>query len=128
MLPEKPAETGFPIHDLIRRRWSPRAFADRHVEPEKLGSLLEAARWAASSNNEQPWRFILATRENPNDFARLLGCLKESNQVWVRHASVLMLSVARLTFTEDGQPTAMPFTMSDRPSPAWRFKPRRWGL
>lgn len=104
MLPEKPAETTFPVHDLIRRRWSPRAFADRPVEPEKFGSLLEAARWAASSNNEQPWRFILATRERPEDFARLLGCLKESNQVWARQAPALMLSVARLTFADDGEP------------------------
>ena len=104
MLPDKPAETEFPIHDLIRRRWSPRAFADRPVELEKLGSLLEAARWAASSNNEQPWRFILAGRERPDDFARLLGCLKESNQAWARHAPLLMLSVARLTFTDDCDP------------------------
>lgn len=104
MLPEKPAETEFPIHDLIRRRWSPRAFDDRPVEPEKLGSLLEAARWAASSNNEQPWRFILAPRERPEDFARLLGCLKESNRIWARQASVLMLSVARLTFADDAEP------------------------
>ena len=104
MLPEKPAQTEFRIHDLIRRRWSPRAFADRPVEPEKLGSLLEAARWAASSNNEQPWRFILATRERPEDFARLLGCLKESNQAWARLAPVLMLSVVRLTFADDDEP------------------------
>ena len=109
MLPEKPAQTEFRIHDLIRRRWSPRAFADRPVEPEKLGSLLEAARWAASSNNEQPWRFILATRERPEDFARLLGCLKESNQAWARLAPVLMLSVARLTFADDDDPNRHAF-------------------
>lgn len=104
LFPEKPAETAFPIHELIRKRWSPRAFANRPIEPEKLGSLLEAARWAASSNNEQPWRFILATRERPEDFGRLLGCLKESNQAWARQAPVLVLSVARLTFADDGEP------------------------
>ena len=61
---EKPADTQYPIHDLLRRRWSPRAFDDRPIEPEKLRSLFEAARWAPSSNNEQPWRFLVATKEN----------------------------------------------------------------
>ena len=59
---EKPAETQFPIHDVLRRRWSPRAYSDRMVEPEKLKSLFEAARWAPSSNNEQPWHFIVGTK------------------------------------------------------------------
>lgn len=62
---EKPADTRYPVHDLLRRRWSPRAFADRTVEMDKLRSLLEAARWAPSSRNEQPWYFIIATLENP---------------------------------------------------------------
>ena len=52
---EKPAETAYPIHELLRRRWSPRAFSDKMVETDKLRSLFEAARWAPSSNNEQPW-------------------------------------------------------------------------
>lgn len=103
MMPEKPAETQYPIHDLIRRRWSPRAFADRAVAPEVLGSLLEAARWAASSNNEQPWHFIVATKEQEREFAALLDCLNASNQTWAKQAPVLMLSVARLTF-DDGKP------------------------
>ena len=66
-MPEKLAETDYPIHDLIRNRWSPRAFADRAVEPEKLLSLLEAARWAPSSYNYQPWGFIIATKDNPEE-------------------------------------------------------------
>src|SRR5437588_616426 len=57
-----------PIEDLLRRRWSPRAFADRAVEPDKLLSLLEAARWAPSSFNEQPWAFAVGTRERPEDY------------------------------------------------------------
>ncbi len=61
---EKPANTKYPIHELLQRRWSPRAFSDKMVEPSKLQSLLEAARWAASSYNEQPWSFIIATKEN----------------------------------------------------------------
>ena len=61
---EKPANTDHPIHDLIRRRWSPRAFAARPVEAEKLASLFEAARWAPSSFNGQPWHYIVATKDD----------------------------------------------------------------
>lgn len=95
---EKPAEITYPIHDLLRRRWSPRAFSDRMIEPEKLRSLLEAARWAPSSFNEQPWSFIVATKENETEYNRLLSCLTEGNIPWAQHASVLMLSVAKLHF------------------------------
>lgn len=98
---EKPAETQSPIHDLLKRRWSPRAFAERPVEPEKLRSLFEAARWAPSSNNEQPWRFLVATKQNKADWDRLFTCLVEGNQKWAHQAPVLMLSVATLTF-DDG--------------------------
>jgi nitroreductase len=98
---EKPAETQSPIHDLLKRRWSPRAFAERAVEPEKLRSLFEAARWAPSSNNEQPWRFLVATKENKADWDRLFTCLVEGNQKWAHQAPVLMLSVATLTFDDE---------------------------
>ncbi len=100
---EKPADTGTPIHELLRRRWSPRAFADREVEPEKLRALWEAARWAPSSSNEQPWSFVVARREDRAEFDRLLGCLVEGNVVWARHAPVLMLAVARLSFERSGR-------------------------
>lgn len=98
---EKPAETHSPIHDLLKRRWSPRAFAERSVEPDQLRSLFEAARWAPSSNNEQPWRFLVAAKETRADWERLFACLVEGNQKWARRAPVLMLSVAKLTF-DDG--------------------------
>jgi nitroreductase len=98
---EKPAETQYPIHDLLMRRWSPRAFDERPVEPDTLRSLFEAARWAPSSNNEQPWRFLVATKENKADWDRLFTCLVEGNQKWAHQAPVLMLSVATLTF-DDG--------------------------
>lgn len=101
MKPQKPAETAYPIHELISRRWSPRAYSDKPVDAATIGSLLEAARWAASSNNEQPWRFMVATKAQPAEFAALLDCLKESNQVWAKQAPVLMLSVAKHTF-DDG--------------------------
>ncbi|GKS57122.1 hypothetical protein YTPLAS18_06490 [Nitrospira sp.] len=100
MTHEKPAKTQFPVHDLIRRRWSPRAFADRAVDPATLGSLLEAARWSASSNNAQPWRFLIATRDQPEHFAAMLDCLAPGNQTWAGHAPVLMLSVAHLHFDD----------------------------
>jgi nitroreductase len=100
---DKLAVTTFPIHDLIRRRWSPRAFADRPVESGKLGSLLEAARWAASSYNEQPWAFIVATREQTTDHTRLLECLVEFNRGWADAAPVLLLAVAHLQFAKNGQ-------------------------
>jgi len=100
---DKLAETQFPIHDLLRRRWSPLAFADRLVEPEKLGSILEAARWAASSFNEQPWGFIVATKQDEPEWSRLLSCLVEGNQVWAKQAPVLMVSVVKLTFGRNGE-------------------------
>lgn len=98
---EKPANSQYPIHQLLQKRWSPLAFSQQQVEKEKLCSLLEAARWAASSYNEQPWHFIVATQENPEEFKRLLSCLAEGNQVWAKHAPVLMLSVAKLYFEKN---------------------------
>lgn len=106
---EKPADTQYPIHELLRRRWSPRAFADRRVEAETLRSLLEAARWAPSSSNEQPWSFIMAGKDDEAEFGRLLSCLVEANSIWVQHAPVLMVSVARLSFEEDGKPNRHAF-------------------
>ena len=109
MVMEKPAETHYPIHDLLRRRWSPRAFSDRRVDPAIMRSLLEAARWAPSSYNEQPWSFIVATKDDPVEFGRLLSCLVEGNIQWAQHAPVLMVSVARLTFEDDGKPNRHAF-------------------
>lgn len=106
---EKPAENQYPIHELIRRRWSPRAFSAQMVEPEKMRSLLEAARWAASCFNEQPWSFIVATKEKSDAFERLLGCLVKANVLWAQHAPVLMLSVARLNFERNGKPNRHAF-------------------
>ena len=100
----KEAAPDHPVLDVIKKRWSPRAFADRRVEPEMLGQLLDAARWAASSFNEQPWRFILATKDEPEHYARVLDCLIEGNQAWAQHAPVLMLTVARKTFARNGKP------------------------
>ena len=106
---DKPADTQYPIHDLLRHRWSPRAFDDRPIEPEKLRSLFEAARWAPSSNNGQPWRFIAATKEHKTEYDRLFNCLVEGNQKWAYRAPVLILSVASLNFEDDAKPNRHAF-------------------
>ncbi len=99
----KRAETDHPIHDLLAERWSPRAFAERAVAPETLASLFEAARWAPSCFNAQPWHFLVARREDAEEFGRLADCLVEGN-AWARAAPVLALSVARLDFEHNGKP------------------------
>jgi nitroreductase len=101
---EKPAVNAHPIHELLKRRWSPVAFSGRMVEPETLQSHFEAARWAPSCFNEQPWNFVVCTRDNPEDHERLVSCLSEGNVPWARTAPVLMLSVARRTFSHNGKP------------------------
>ena len=100
---DKPADNDHPIHDLLRRRWSPRAFDPRAIPPAQVRSLLEAARWAPSSYNQQPWRFLIAAREDEDEFARMLGCLVPGNRVWAGGAPLLVLAVAQLAF-DDGRP------------------------
>ena len=86
----RPAPVGEPIHEILSYRWSPRAFAPRAVEPEKLRSLFEAARWAASTGNSQPWFYIVAAKDSqPENFQRALECLVELNQGWAKNAPVL---------------------------------------
>jgi nitroreductase len=92
---EKPAAADHPIFDLLARRWSPRAFADRPVEREILVRLFEAARWAPSSGNGQPWRFLVGTKDNPAEHERLASVLNPGN-AWAHKAPVLALSVAAL--------------------------------
>ncbi len=69
IMTDKKASTDYPIQELLAKRWSPYGFQDRPVAQVDLRSLFEAARWAASSYNEQPWSFLVATRENPEEFA-----------------------------------------------------------
>lgn len=103
---QKQASPDHPIHELIARRWSPYAFADRPVSDDDLRSLFEAARWAESSYNEQPWTYILATKGEPDEFDRLLSCLVEGNQGWAADAPVLALGCTSLRFTRNGKPNA----------------------
>ncbi len=100
---DKKASTDYPIHELLAERWSPYGFEDRPVAQADLRSLFEAARWAASSYNEQPWSFFVATKENPEEFARLLSCLVEGNQGWAKAAPVLVLGVVSLNFSRNNK-------------------------
>jgi nitroreductase len=101
---KNPAPAEFPIHDLIRDRWSPRAFAEKDVAPETLRSLFEAARWAPSSSNEQPWSFLVATKNDPENFSKALQPLVEFNVGWARHAAVLGFAVSELAFAKNKAP------------------------
>jgi len=98
-----PAEIA--VHELIRKRRSPKAFSGAPVTEVELQSLLEAARWAASSYNEQPWRFVVADRHrDPRSFARVLSTLMPVNAAWADNASMLIVAVAKTTFSHNDAP------------------------
>lgn len=100
--PDKRAETVTSVHDLIARRHSPRAFdPNRLIEQDKLLSMLEAARWTASSSNLQPWRFIVARKQDSAEFDKLLSVIKEGNIPWAKHAGALVLGVVHKYRRED---------------------------
>ena len=99
-----PAPVEFPVHELIQNRWSPRAFSDKPVPQEVLRSLFEAARWAPSSSNEQPWAYIVATKDDAENFEKSLGALVEFNANWARKAPVLVIAVAELAFAKNNAP------------------------
>ena len=104
-MPDRLAPVDHPIHDLLRARWSPRSFTGEPITGAEFASLFEAARWAASSNNEQPWHFITARRDaDPDGFARLLDLLTPNNQGWAKNAGLLVVCVARLHFAATGKP------------------------
>jgi len=102
----KLAKPDHAILPVIAERWSPYAYDPRPVERAKLLCCLEAARWAPSSYNEQPWTFILAERTDAAAFAKALDCLVEPNQAWAKNAGVLLLTVVSRTFTKNGKPNA----------------------
>jgi len=102
----KPALTSEPLLDPIQHRWSPRSFDSKPVSRSSLRKILEAARWAASSYNEQPWSFIVATKDQSADYERALSCLVEFNQSWAKSAPVLILSLARVVSERSKKPNA----------------------
>jgi nitroreductase len=101
---KNPAPAEYPVHELIRERWSPRAFSRKEISSEDLRSLFEAARWAPSSSNEQPWAFIVATRNDNENFSKALQPLVEFNANWAKNAYVLGFAVAELAFAKNNAP------------------------
>ncbi|MCW9066473.1 MAG: nitroreductase family protein [Ignavibacteriaceae bacterium] len=103
LIEEKIASTEFPVIDLIKNRWSPRAFSSDPVEEEKIMSLLEAARWAPSCFNEQPWNFIIFKKENRVEFNKIIDVLSPRNKQWAKDAPLILLSVAQANFERNGK-------------------------
>ncbi|MEM6264191.1 MAG: nitroreductase family protein [Bacteroidota bacterium] len=103
ILTAKTPDTEADLHPLIEKRWSPRSFSDQMIDEAQMTELLEAARWAASCNNEQPWKYVYAFR-GTEGFENIWGTLREGNQGWAKNASVLVVSLARQTFGANGNP------------------------
>ncbi|PAU94816.1 nitroreductase [Aliifodinibius salipaludis] len=101
--PIKLADTEYPIHELLQKRWSPRAFNEKAVDRELLNQLFEAARWAPSSYNEQPWRFIVARKQDQEAYKQLATVMNDFNQSWAKNAPVLVLALTKTTFDLDGR-------------------------
>ena len=99
----KPAITEFPIIEPINHRWSPRSFSDKAITYEDMGSLFEAARWAASSMNEQPWRFLYAYK-GEEAHQLIIETLMEGNQGWASSAPVLILTIVDKFSSKSGKP------------------------
>ena len=100
-MPNKEAQTKLNIHPLIKQRWSPRAFSEKAVETDKLERLLEAARWSASCFNEQPWRFVVGLKDQNHAYDKIFKSLAEGNRLWCKNVPVLILLVAKRTFTHN---------------------------
>jgi len=104
------AETQVAIHDLLKSRWSPRAYEDRPIEDEKLVSLFEAARWSPSAGNVQPWSFIVVKKTDQPTHDQLIAAMKGFNQEWAGRAPVLIAGIAQMEY----QPgVASPYAMYD---------------
>lgn len=93
---QKLAETEHQIHNLLKERWSPRAFSSQSVETDKLLSLFEAARWSPSGGNSQPWYFIVVCQEQAETHQKLVETLIGRNPIWAKNAPVLVVAVAKL--------------------------------
>jgi nitroreductase len=98
----KSANAEYPIHHLISERWSPRAFDEKPIEKEKLLSIFEAARWAPSGGNKQPWYFIYATKDQKEAFQKLLDCLDDGNKIWCKDAALLIVTTFK-TYIDPNQ-------------------------
>ncbi len=99
MILKKSNPVDYDVLDIVKKRWSPRAFAQKDISKDDILTMLEAARWTASAFNEQPWRFIVAVKDDSQKYTKLLNCLREGNQGWAANAPVLMLAIAKKTFS-----------------------------
>jgi nitroreductase len=99
----KIAETEHEILDIIKMRWSPRAFSNQQVPPSKLLNLFEAARWSASCFNEQPWRFIVGVKGENATWRKLFDTLSDANQSWCEEVPVLATLCSKKTFSHNNK-------------------------
>ena len=97
------------ILEIIQERWSPYSFSPAPVEEYKLKAMLEAASYAPSCNNDQPWMFVIATQQDRDVFDKFLGFLVEGNRVWAKYAYALVISMARTKFSYNGMPNRYAF-------------------
>lgn len=100
---QKQAKTQHPIHELLQKRWSPRAFDDKIIEPDKLQKLLEAARWSPSCFNDQPWCFMVGIKGDET-YKKIYEALGEFNQLWTKTAPVLLISIGKKMSPRNDQP------------------------
>lgn len=91
------------LNDIIKNRYSPRAFSEEKINSKTLHSLFESARWSPSSMNEQPWRFIIAAKDNPENFGKMLSVLKDTNREWAENAYLLILTITKLRNSKNNQ-------------------------
>jgi nitroreductase len=103
IIERKVATPEYPVIDLIKNRWSPRAFSSNPIEEEKIMSLIEAARWAPSCYNEQPWTFILFKKENQEAHKKIIDIISHKNQLWAKAAPLVILSVVKINFERNGK-------------------------
>ncbi len=96
--------TNYPVIDVIKNRWSIRSFKKDAISQDEIATLIEAASWAPSCNNEQPWQFYYVQKNNPEKFNELIDCLVTGNSLWAKEADVIIATVARKTFSSTGKP------------------------
>ncbi len=102
---DRTAPAAHPIAAPLAARWSPRSYEERAVPDAALAQVLEAARWAASCVNDQPWNYIVARKEKEAEgYAKIFSCLSANNQGWAGRAPVLIIGVARQNFAHNGNP------------------------
>jgi nitroreductase len=104
IITNKSSEFHHIVAESIKNRRSVRAYENKPIKPAQIHSLFEAARWAPSSANEQPWMYIYATKDQTELWQKLFSFLNEGNQRWAKNAPLLIVSFARKNFTGNGKP------------------------